>query len=457
MKRSLILLCAAGLIAAGNVKSPAQTYPAKEPLRLSVDISRFRGADDSTSLVEFHYSINRDGLTFQRDSAGWSGAADLMLTGKIGDSLAFGDRWLVPARLPDTAAVPRGMNLVGVYPVHLRAGEYVVKLLGRDRQASGRRDSIIVRMPVAPPATDRVAMSDIEFAASIRSGGKESPFYKNTLDVIPNVGGLYSESQMCYFYLEAYNLLLGEDRSDLTMKTSIFDAVGKEIVARERQKKRSGESAVLVDQVAANRFKSGTYSLVVALLDTTKHPLAQTSRKFYVFNPTLGVDSTLLSLGSSLPMAAYSSMEEQELDRDFKWSKYEMSDAELAQYKELSGVDVKRKFLSDVWRRRPPGARDVYMARVAHANENFGMLGREGYRTDRGRVYIVYGPPDDIERHPNESDTKPYEIWTFNNIQGGVEFDFLQRIQGADYELVNSTHRNELHDANWMQYAQQSN
>ena len=99
----------------------------------------------------------------------------------------------------------------------------------------------------------------------------------------------------------------------------------------------------------------------------------------------------------------------------------------------------------------------MYKSRVEHANESFGMLGREGYRTDRGRVYIVYGPPDDIERHPNESDTKPYEIWTYNNIQGGVEFDFLQRIQGSDYELVNSTHRNELHDANWMQYAQQTN
>ncbi len=457
MKQTMILLCAAGLIAAGKGNSPAQTYPAKEPVRISLDIARFRGADDSTSLVEFHYAINRDGLTFLRDSAGWSGGADLTLTGRTGDSLAFGDRWLVPARLADTAAVAQGMTLVGVYPVHLRAGVYAVKLLCRDRQNSGRRDSITVRMPVAPPATDRVAMSDIEFAAAIRAGGKESPFYKNTLDVIPNVGGLYSESQMCYFYLEAYNLLLGDDRSDMTMRTTVYDAVGKEVVVRERQKKRSAESAVLVDQVAASRFRSGTYSLVVALLDTMKHALAQSSRKFYVFNATLGVDSTLLSLGSSLPLAIYSSMEEPELDRDFKWSRYEISDAEQTQYKQLSGADVKRKFLSDIWRRRPPGAREVYMARVAHANENFGMLGREGYRTDRGRVYIVYGPPDDIERHPNESDTKPYEIWTFNNIQGGVEFDFLQRIQGSDYELVNSTHRSELHDANWMQYAQQAN
>jgi GWxTD domain-containing protein len=456
MKRSIAFVCTAVLIAAGS-RSPAQTIPAKEPLRLSLDVGRFRGGDDSTSLVEFHYSVNRDGLVFAHDSAGWSGTADITLTGKTADSLGFADRWLVPARIADTAGLARGMNLVGVYPVQLRPGEYSVKLLAADRRFPGHRDSIIVRLPVAPPPTDKVAMSDIEFAAVIRAGSKESPFYKNTLEVVPNVGGMYNETQTCYFYLEAYNLLGGADRSDMTMKSVVYDAVGKELLVRERPKKRLAESAVLVDQFPAGKFKSGTYSLVVALQDTAKRALVQSTRKFYVFNPTLGVDSTLLALGSSLPLAVYSTMEEQELDRDFKWSKYEISDAEGAQYNQLKGADVKRKFLSDIWRRRPPGSREVYMARVTHANENFGMLGREGYRTDRGRVYIVYGPPDDVERHPNESDTKPYEIWTFNNIQGGVEFDFLQRIQGSDYELVNSTHRSELHDANWMQYAQQAN
>ncbi len=457
MNTPRLLLCAAVLIAAGSGGSRAQILPAKERLRLTLDIARFRGADDSTALVELHYSINRGALTLLRDSAGWGGAADMLLIGKSGDSLVFGDRWLVPARLADTAGVKNGMNLVGVYPVQLRTGIYDVRLVARDRANAGSRDSISVRLPVTPPAVDRPVMSDIEFAASIKPGAKESPFTKNTLDVIPNVGGVYDESKMCYFYLEAYNLLLTGDRSDMTMTCTVYDAVGKDVLKRERQKKRAGESAVLVDQFAASRLKSGTYSLTVALLDTAKHELTRASRKFYVFNPTLGVDSTLLSLGSGLPLAVYSTMEEPELDRDFKWSRYEVTDPEQAQYKQLKGADVKRKFLSDVWRRRPPGARELYMARVAYVNQNFGMMGREGYRTDRGRIYIVYGSPDDIERHPNESDTKPYEIWTYNSIQGGVEFDFVQKVQGSDYELVNSTVRSELHDDNWMQQAQQSN
>jgi hypothetical protein len=77
-------------------------------------------------------------------------------------------------------------------------------------------------------------------------------------------------------------------------------------------------------------------------------------------------------------------------------------------------------------------------------------MGKKGYRTDRGRVYIVYGAPDDVERHPNESESRSYEIWTYNNVQGGVIFVFLQRDVSGDYELVHSTHRSELHDENWQ-------
>jgi hypothetical protein len=104
------------------------------------------------------------------------------------------------------------------------------------------------------------------------------------------------------------------------------------------------------------------------------------------------------------------------------------------------------------WRRRAPGYRDAYMERIRYADQNYGFLGKRGYRTDRGRVYVIYGTPDDVDRHPSQSDSKPYEVWHYNNIQGGVEFDFVQRINTSDFELANSTHRNELHDDNWQQY-----
>jgi len=173
-----------------------------------------------------------------------------------------------------------------------------------------------------------------------------------------------------------------------------------------------------------------------------------------VYNAVLGVDSSLLRLDPTLTADVYAHMSEEEIDREFRWAKWESDESEKAQYSALQGLAAKRKFMTEFWRKRPAGKREQYLQRVAVANRQFNVLGLEGYRTDRGRVHIMYGPADDIERHPNESGTRPYEIWSYNNIQGGVIFVFVMRQQGGDYELVHSTHRNELHDENWARYAQ---
>ena len=268
---------------------------------------------------------------------------------------------------------------------------------------------------------------------------------------------MYDEAQMCYFYLEAYNLLLTGDRSDMTMTSTVNDAVGKEVLKRERQKKRVGESSVLVDQFAAGRLKSGTYSLTVSLRDTAKHELAEVSRKFYVFNPTLGVDSTLLSLGSALPLAVYSTMEEPELDRDFKWSRYEMSDPELSQYRQLKGADVKRKFLSDVWRHRPRGPGSCTW-RASHMSTRISACsGARRVQDGQGKSLHRVRPPGRHRAPPQRIGHETVRDLDVQQHPGGGEFDFLQKVQGSDYELVNSTVRSELHDDNWMQQAQQAN
>lgn len=177
--------------------------------------------------------------------------------------------------------------------------------------------------------------------------------------------------------------------------------------------------------------------------------MSTSGRKLFVYNATLGVDSSLLTAASTLPMPQYMAMDEQELDREFQWTRYVSMDDERKQYEALQGVDAKRKFLSDFWRARGLGTREEYLARIAYANTNFRILSRDGYKTDRGRVMVMYGQPDDIDRHPNETETRPYEIWSYNNIQGGVIFVFVLKNAAGDYELVHSTHRDELHDENW--------
>jgi len=443
------LLCGIVLLAAfptaGHAKAPMDS------LKISVDCCRFRG-DEKTVFVEIYYSIPESGLIYRPDSAGFKAEADVMILVTQKDSIVHNDRWLVPHLISDTASLITGMNLVGIANVSLPEGDFLLKVIARDRNRSGRKDSVTRALPVRVVRPEKAALSDLEFASVIRKGKKGSMFYKNTMEVIPNVDGVFKEDQTCYFYAEAYNLAFGEGHGDYFVKTSVFDAVGKEVISREKPKKPVGESSVIVDNIGVDNLRMGVYTLVISLLDSTRATLVATGKKFYVYNPKLGIDSTLLTASTTIVSGEYASMEEPELDREFKWAKYEANDAEKSQYELLKGVDAKRKFISDFWRHRPLGLKEEYLSRIAHVNANFQALGREGYRTDRGRVYIVYGPPDDYERHPNEAESRPYEIWSYNSIQGGVVFVFAQRQSGGEYELVHSSHRNELHDENWQRY-----
>ncbi len=454
--RSAMHLCRAlpaFLLALAFSTAGAQTIAPSEPLRVRTDYARFRG-DEKSMFVEVYYSFPQRSITYKAEAEGFKGGVDLTIIVMLKDSLVYADRWAVPHVVKDTNSLQSGMNLVGLTSVGLPEGDYTLKLIGKDIHDSGRKDSTSMRLPVKMVGQASMVLSDVELATNIKQqGSKSSPFYKNTLEVVPTPDGLFSEDQKCFFYAEAYNLLAGDAQGDYYVKMVVLDAIGREVVSRERTRKRVSESSVLVDNISMDQLKSGTYSLIVGLLDSSKKVVSSAGRKFFVYNPRLGIDSSLYASTGAGSLSEYAGIEEPELDKEFAWARYEASDGEKDQFKQLKGADAKRKFMAEFWQRRPLGLKQEYLKRVASANSTFNVLGRQGYLTDRGRVYVVYGTPDDYDRHPNEPEYRPYEIWTFNQIQGGVIFVFVQRSSGGDYELVHSTHRNELRDENWARIA----
>ena len=150
-------------------------------------------------------------------------------------------------------------------------------------------------------------------------------------------------------------------------------------------------------------------------------------------------------------------MSDEELDDLFNKSKYIASASENEQYDKINSVEGKREFLYNFWKDRDsdPSTREneyykLYLAKVALSNQRFGSLSRVGWKSDRGRVFILYGEPSEIERYPNQVDTKPYEIWNYNELEGGVIFVFGDLTGFSDYTLLHSTLRGELRDDNWQ-------
>ena len=123
-----------------------------------------------------------------------------------------------------------------------------------------------------------------------------------------------------------------------------------------------------------------------------------------------------------------------------KWLKedvvYIITNEERAAFKNLQTDEEREHFIEQFWDRRnpTPGSADnpfkqEHYRRIAYANRHFAdAAATPGWKMDRGRIYIVYGPPDEIYARTLPDPTHNYEHWRYNHIDGIgnnviIEFD----------------------------------
>jgi GWxTD domain-containing protein len=144
-----------------------------------------------------------------------------------------------------------------------------------------------------------------------------------------------------------------------------------------------------------------------------------------------------------------------ELDEYFKYVKYIASNAEISEWNNLKTETGKQQFLKKFWNNKnkeygSENFQSEYFRRIETANQRYSTFQKKGWKTDRGRVYLKYGEPDEIERNPAQSDTRPYQIWHYYSIEGGVIFIFAELEGFGEYTLIHSTKRGELYDDKWQ-------
>jgi len=143
------------------------------------------------------------------------------------------------------------------------------------------------------------------------------------------------------------------------------------------------------------------------------------------------------------------------LDEDVRWI---ISDEERATFKQLSNEEEREQFIEAFWQRRDPTPdtaenefKDEHYRRIAYANEHF-AAGIPGWKTDRGKIYIMYGPADEIESHPSggtyqrpmdegggQTSTFPFEQWRYRYLEGigqEVIIEFVDNCMCGDYHMT---------------------
>jgi len=133
---------------------------------------------------------------------------------------------------------------------------------------------------------------------------------------------------------------------------------------------------------------------------------------------------------------------------------------ELGVYRDLS-VEGKRRFLRDFWRKRDPTPSTpdneqmaAFYHRIGDANDRYregGAAEVPGWRTDRGKIFLLHGEPDDALRRPASGTSYPWEYWKFT--KGRVLYYlFLDRTRLGNYSLIFTNDRHENSLPGWQQY-----
>lgn len=137
------------------------------------------------------------------------------------------------------------------------------------------------------------------------------------------------------------------------------------------------------------------------------------------------------------PQKVRPTLYEKWLDEDVRWI---ITDSERAEYSKLKTEQQRDLFIEAFWERRnpQPGSREnlfkeQHYRRLAYANTNFaGTV--PGSKTDRGHIYVIYGPPEEIDSAPDGS--RPAEVWQYRLEGERLVFRFVDSCVCGDYKLV---------------------
>jgi len=452
-----LLLCASQTIF-------AQAPPLAQKFVMNFDYARFRSNADA-GYIELYYSFYCGLVTYKANGENLQGGVALrtdLIDTATGKAIVH-ERVVVPVVLEDTT-----MTAWRVMPVlrqagHLvPAGNYRLHVVAYDSLNPARRDSLTLPLEVKAFA-GRPAISDIELCSIIQaSTNPGKAYYKNAHEVVPYPSLVFGAlAPVVYAYAELYEL-------DTTAVYAVnYEIIGEDgAVAKKvsRQRRYRTTNTIEIGTLNAVALKPGKYALRLSVQSLPAKegppgPKAEAQKEFHVYQPPSAVAET--APASTSLAVAIEALAEKDVDEEFQRAKYLADKTEIYFFSQLKTPQAKKDYLKDFWNRREtdPEAeqrrlRGDYLRRVEAANERYSNYTKKGWRTDRGRVFILYGKPDEVERHQSEGSSKPYELWHYFQIENSVQFVFVDRNGFGDYELVHSTKRGELRDDGWDRFLQ---
>lgn len=345
----------------------------------------------------------------------------------------------------------------------LNPGKYGFELIIEDLNATENNivttnETILIR-----EIKDNLAVSDIELLEEFGKAEETTELTKSGYNMVPLVNNYYPEYfDKIAFYYEIYNAdkQFGEGEKYVVkqyIESAAYNTLYGDLLKLKRMDAQPVNAMLHLFNIQA--LPTGDYNLVVEIRDKENQLLELEKVNFYRFNPlatlnTADIENVDIKESFVVDMIPKDSLDYFLAAMRPRATKVEgqIMDTKLEQ----EDTEFKQKFFYTFWKNRDqaePGKKWMeYREQIYLTNDLFSTSIREGFETDRGRIYLKYGAPNTIADRPNEPSSYPYQVWHYYKIGrfNNKRFVFYQPdLVTNDYELLHSDLQGEITNYRW--------
>ena len=418
----------------------------------------------SGPFIETYISVDGNTVEFVlNENNKYQAAIQVLLLFKSGEEISNYDKYeLLSPEYDDTLNVNFSFKYQERYKLANGAYEFEIQIWDKN---SDTAPYISVQPLVIEFPENEIIISGIQLIESYEKTTEPGIFTKNGYDLIPYISNFFpSDKNKLAFYAEVYNSdkTIGKDEKFLlTYYIEQFENNARLPDFISYRKEDAAETNVIFSEFDITNLKSGNYFLAIELKNRENKLIATNRIFFQRSNPRLQIkpeDISNVDLSNTFASRIN--------DKD-TLSEYIRSLSPIANIQEKnyivahlynSDLETLQKFFYIFWHERdqlePERAWINYLNEVHKVNIAYSTPIDKGYESDRGRVYLQYGPPNAISENYNEPSSYPYEIWHYYVIANGQrnkKFVFYTKdIVTNDFVILHSDVSGELANYRWQ-------
>lgn len=487
MRKLIHILCIAVIMLTGTLNVSAQSKQLTAVFSYGTFYQQEIG-----SYVETYISFDAWNLNFVKTDNGYQAKVEVIITVSQNDSIELVKKYELNS--PRIASAEQDhFNFLDVQRFSVANGIHDMRIQLRDIN-NDNAPTVVNQQLALYYNQRRPALSSLMIVASIRPTETTNILSRGGYDIEPYVNDFLPEQfkQIDYYY-ELYNINR-ETREDYLYAIAHIEMqeTGRLLESTQSIRQIANDSIIpIFGSIDIATLPSGNYNLVVEIRNRQNDLLLFKKTPFFRSNPT--ASALVDAIPTDLTFASRLS-DEQQLNDYIEALAPIANDAEKRDIYNIihrPGLSEKQTFMYRFWTRRNPlnaeGAWLEYKERVDYVNKNFSWPKTKGIQTDRGRVYLQYGPPDFVRDEKNFVSTKlgggitiqqqtndpsqravdlqspvvrqqgqifylPYQLWRYNNIPGDDQnrcFIFWDEFRSGFYKLLHSNAKGEVRDAFW--------